>query len=386
MDFEFATASKIIFGTGKLNDLGAMIAGFGSKAFVVTNFYPGHELSNQLESALTTSGIQLELFIVKGEPTLSTVQSGLAAARSHASDFVIGYGGGSALDCAKAISALYNNPGDVTDYLEVIGLAKPLAADPLPVVAVPTTAGTGSEVTRNAVLGSEAHKVKVSLRSPLMLPKIALIDPALTLSLPCEMTASSGMDALTQLIEPYVSNAANPLTDAVCREGLRLVSRSLRTAYNFPEDLNAREDMALASLFGGIALANARLGAVHGFAGPMGGLFQAPHGMICARLLPIVMEANLAALEKRDHASSTLDRFDEIARLLTGYPRAEADEGVAWVYDLRGALEIPPLKKFGLTTSEFPELINRAGQASSMKGNPIVLTEAELETILEKAL
>ena len=386
MDFEFATATRIIFGSGRLTDLGAIVSQFGSKAFVVTNFLPGHELSDRLESAFSDSGLQINLFVVKHEPTLSMVQAGLAAAREQKSDFVIGYGGGSALDCAKAIAALYKNPGEVTDYLEVIGLAKPLLADPLPVVAVPTTAGTGSEVTRNAVLGSEDRKVKVSLRSPLMLPKIALIDPALTLSLPSVKTASSGMDALTQLIEPFVSNAANPLTDAVCREGLRLVSRSLRTAYHFPDDLSAREDMALASLFGGIALANARLGAVHGFAGPIGGLFPAPHGMICARLLPIVMEANLAALEKRDHASSILDRFDEIARLLTGHPGAEADDGVEWVFDLREALKIPPLKEFGLTTADFPDLIHRASQASSMRGNPIVLTDEELETILNKAL
>ncbi len=386
MDFEFATTNRIIFGSGRLSELGKIVSSFGSKAFVATNFSVEHELANRLEDVLSSSNIQIERYLVKGEPTLAMVIDGLEAARNFGSELVIGFGGGSALDFAKAVAALYTNPGEAVDYLEVVGHAKPLREEPLPVIAIPTTAGTGTEATRNAVIGLEDHRVKVSLRSLSMLPKVALIDPSLTLSLPRERTASSGMDALTQLIEPFISNASNPMTDAICREGMRLISRSLITAFYNPEDLNAREDMALASLFGGIALANARLGAVHGFAGPIGGWILAPHGMICARLLPLVMEANLKALEERNHASTTLDRFDEMARLLTGHPSAEADDGVTWVFELRETLRIPSLKSFGLVSEDFPALIERARRASSMKGNPIVLTDEELKAILEKAL
>lgn len=209
---------------------------------------------------------------------------------------VIGLGGGSVLDAGKAIAALVTNLGNVFDYLEVIGKGQPLVNAPLPFIAIPTTAGTGTEVTRNAVLGSPAHGVKVSLRSPMMLPSLAIVDPELTYGLPPEITASSGLDALTQLIEPFVSVKANPMTDAICREGIRHAAKSLRTVYHNGADASAREGMSLASLFGGLALANAALGAVHGFAGPLGGMLNAPHGAICAKLLPLVMEVNIKVL------------------------------------------------------------------------------------------
>src|SRR5207245_11298164 len=212
---------------------------------------------------------------------------------------------------------------ELLDYLEVIGQGRALENASTPFIAMPTTAGTGSEVTRNAVLASPRHRVKVSLRSPFLLPKIALVDPELTYDLPPSITASTGLDALTQLIEPYVSSRANPMTDAVCVDGLRRVARSLRVAFEAGRNAAAaREDMAVASLFGGLALANAGLGAVHGFAGPIGGMFPAPHGAVCAALLPDTMEVNLRALRRRAPESETLRRFDEIARILTGRPEA----------------------------------------------------------------
>ena len=231
---------------------------------------------------------------------------------------VIGLGGGSAIDTGKAIAALLTNPGDPLDYLEVIGRGQALQQTPLPYIAIPTTAGTGSEVTRNAVLASHEHHVKVSLRSPLMLPRVAIVDPELTYSLPPAITASTGLDALTQLIEPYTCNSPNPMIDAICREGMQRAARSLKRAYQNGSDAAAREDMSIAALFGGMALANAKLGAVHGFAGPLGGLFPAPHGMICARLLPFVVEANVRALQMREPDSPVLKRYDEVAQLLTG--------------------------------------------------------------------
>jgi alcohol dehydrogenase class IV len=277
------------------------------------------------------------------------------------------------------------NPGEPLDYLEVIGHGQPLIHASAPYIAVPTTAGTGSEVTRNAVLASPQHRVKVSLRSPLMLPRIAVVDPELTHSVPPDVTASTGLDALTQVLEPYVSNQANPMTDAICREGLKRAAASLRRAYEDGQDATAREDMALVSLFGGLALANAKLGAAHGFAGPLGGLFPAPHGVICARLLPHVIEANVNALLTRMPNSPVLARYDEIAQILTGKATARATDGVLWVQDLCQSLSVPPLSDFGLREADFPTVVEKAGKASSMKGNPILLQDAELTNILRRA-
>jgi alcohol dehydrogenase class IV len=255
----------------------------------------------------------------------------------------------------------------------------------VPFIAVPTTAGTGTEVTRNAVLDVPEHKVKASLRSPYLLARLAVIDPELTRSLPPEITASTGMDALTQLIEPFVSNAANPLTDGVCREGLARAARSLAAAHRDGTNLAAREDMAIAALFSGIALANARLGAVHGFAGILGGATGQAHGAICARLLPFVMEANIRAVEERGDPA-TLQRYIEIARTLTGDPEADAWSGVSWVRGLCTEMKIPPLREAGLSVTDCGRLIPLAQRASSMQGNPVKLSEEELRGILEAAL
>ena len=246
------------------------------------------------------------------------MEQGVELAKAERCELVIGFGGGSALDAAKAIAAMLANGGELLDYLEIIGRGKPLTKPSAPFIAIPTTAGTGAEVTRNAVLASPEHKVKVSLRSPLMLAKVAVVDPELTYDLPSALTASTGLDALTQLIEPFVCNRANPMTDGLCVEGLRRAARSLRMAFGKGRDQDAREDMAVASLFGGMALSNAGLGAVHGFAGPIGGSFSAPHGAICAALLPHVMAMNLRALRQRDPHGAALFRYEEAAWWLTG--------------------------------------------------------------------
>jgi alcohol dehydrogenase class IV len=240
-------------------------------------------------------------------------------------------------------------------------------------------------VTRNAVLGVPEHQVKVSMRSPLMLPRIALVDPDLTHSMPGSITATTGLDALTQLIEVYVSNKANPLTDGLCREGLRRAGRSFRRAYEDGSHSAAREDMAVASLFSGLGLANAKLGAVHGFAGPLGGMLSAPHGAVCARLLPFVMETNVRALLGRESGSPVLSRHDEVAQLLTDQTTAQARDGVEWVQDLCAFVKVPSLTEFGLAEREFPAIIEKAQRSSSMKGNPIKLTDEELLAILRGA-
>jgi alcohol dehydrogenase class IV len=307
-------------------------------------------------------------------------------ALENACDFVIGFGGGSVLDTGKAIAALLANGGDPLDYLEVIGRGQPLTKPSAPYIAIPTTAGTGAEVTRNAVLASPEHRVKASLRSPYMLPDVALVDPELTYSLPRDVTAYTGLDALTQLIEPYVSIKANPMTDALCCDGIHRVSRSLQTACEVGDDPVARQDMALASLFGGLALANAALGAVHGFAGPLGGMFPAPHGAVCAALLPHVMAANIQTLQIEDPTGEALWRYGEVARMLTGDATATVHDGVDWVLWLCDTLHVPPLSSYGLTKADFDDLIEKAGAASSMKGNPIKLSPDRLYTILKRAL
>jgi alcohol dehydrogenase class IV len=384
INFEFATAARIIFGSGSLLEIGSLVAGLGRRAFVVAG---GTSLrADPLLEFLAKQQISYAVFNVLGEPTVDLVRQGVQQAIRENCDFVIGMGGGSVLDTGKAIAALLTNGGDPLDYLEVIGRGRAFTQPAAPYIAIPTTAGTGAEVTRNAVLGSPEHRLKVSLRSPHMLPRLALIDPELTLTMPPPVTASTGLDALTQLIEPYVSPKANPLTDALCLDGIHRVARSLRQAYTNGDDLTAREDMALASLFGGLALANAKLGAVHGFAGVFGGMFDSPHGAVCAALLPHVMLVNVKALWQRQPEGEALSRYDEVAQILTGDPDATAMDGVVWVEKLCADLQIPALGAYGLTPADFPELIDQAAKASSMQGNPIKLTQAEMEEILKQAI
>jgi alcohol dehydrogenase class IV len=379
--FEFATAARIVFGAGRARELPTLVAGFGQRVLVVT----GSNIQRiaPLLEMLRVEKLSLTTFSIPSEPTLDAVIKGAELARSSACEVVVGVGGGSVLDGAKAIAALATNHSPILKYLEVIGESQPLTEAPLPIIAVPTTAGTGAEVTRNAVLHSPEHQVKVSLRSPLMLPRVALVDPELTFDLPPALTASTGMDALTQLIEPFVSKRANPMTDALCREGLSRVARSLRRAVENGRDSDARHDMALGSLFGGLALANAGLGAVHGFAGPIGGMFPAPHGAVCAALLPDVMENNIAIAEEQG-ATETVRRYIEVAHILSGVPQAIA--GVEWVCGLCRDLKIPRLSQFGIQRTDAAPIAKKALASSSMKGNPVDLNESQLAAILARAL
>lgn len=383
MNFEFATATRIVFGPGSVEEACAAASSLGRRALIVSG-----NSDSRLDwfiGKLRACNVTPTLSPMSGEPTIAAILETVATAKSDDCDLVIGYGGGSALDGAKAASAFITNDGNPLDYLEVVGRGQPLTRPCAPCICIPTTAGTGSEVTRNAVLASPAHGVKVSLRSPRMFPLLAVIDPLLTHSLPPAITASTGMDALTQLIEPFVSNRATPLTDALCRDGVRRVALWLRTAYSEGDNAEARENMALASLFGGLALANAGLGAVHGLAAPLGGSSPVPHGVACARLLPFAMEANIKALNSRRN-SAALSRYDEVARLLTGGGSARAQDGVEWVHSLCADLAIPFLSDYGLTEADLPAIGEKGRQSSSMKGNPVQLTGDELVEILRQAL
>ena len=383
--FEFATAQRVIFGTGSARQQAPdIVIGLGRRPLVVTGRDPAR--AEWLVRALEERGHDCRLLCVDGEPDIAFAAGGADLARRRGHDVVIAIGGGSAIDAAKAIAALATNGGDPLQYLEVVGQGLPLAAPPLPFVAMPTTAGTGSEVTRNAVLLVPSARMKVSLRSPLMLPRVAIVDPELTRGLPPAITASTGLDALTQLIEPFVSVRANAMTDALCREGIPRAARSLRRACAHPHDAEAREDLAIASLFGGHALANAGLGAVHGCAAPIGGMFPAPHGAVCAALLPHVMRGNLRALEAKAAGSPVLSRFDELGRLLTASPGARAHEALAWLDAIVADLAIPRLSAYGIGAGDIAAICEQAMRSSSMKGNPVALTVDELAEVVTAAL
>jgi alcohol dehydrogenase class IV len=379
MRFEFATATRIVFGEGTAATLQELAREFGSRALIVTG------ASTKRAEAFVLA-LAAETFAVAGEPSVDLVREGARRAQDAACDVVISVGGGSVIDAGKAIAALATNGGEPLDFLEVVGKGRALTAAPLPFIAVPTTAGTGSEVTRNAVLGSACHGVKASMRSPMMLPRIALVDPELTWGMPPAVTASTGLDALTQLIEPYVSARANPLTDALCVDGIRLVAGALRRAWRDGSDREARHDMALASLFGGLALANAGLGVVHGFAAPLGGQWKAPHGALCAALLPQGMKANLDALQARAPQHPALGRYAVIAGLLTGRSDATAEDGIDWVGALCADLNVPPLRVWGIAESDLPGIVESAAGASSMRANPLPLTNQELLAMITEAL
>lgn len=384
MNFEFATSAQIVFGCGSSKTMAARVSVFGRRALLVTGKTPARAqfLADQLKDA----GFALTVFPVQGEPEIETVEEGLILARRLKADCVIGCGGGGAIDTAKAVAAMLTNPGEPLDYLEVIGRGQPLTRDPAPCIAIPTTAGAGSEVTRNAVLKSREHGAKVSMRSPLMIPKLAVIDPELALGMPKSITAATGMDALSQLIEPFVSVKSNPMTDMFCREGIVRAAKALPRAFSEGDDIEARTGMAFAALLGGLSLANAGLGAVHGIAAPVGGMFDAPHGAVCAVLLPVVMEINLKALKRRAPQNPAIERYHEIARMLTGIQTASAEDGIRRVRELVKELEIPPLSRYGIQSSDLPVLAERASAASSTKGNPVRLDTAELQSILEAAL
>ena len=384
MTFEFATAGRIVFGRGQFEDAGRLARGLGTRALVVTGRSP--ERGDRLARLLEREQITVMRLLVSHEPTVETVRGGVRVARTAGCDLVLAVGGGSAIDAGKAIAAIATNDGDVSDYLEVVGRGQPLVHSSLPFVAIPTTAGTGSEVTRNAVLTSPEHRVKASLRSPLMLPRVALIDPDLTLTVPPE---NHGRD------RPGRADATHRglcLATGQCRDqsalgrGHPARRRRATRVVRDGGDCDAREAMALASLYSGLALSSAGLGAVHALAGPLGGIFGAPHGALCGALLPHVLGANVRALEARAPDHPALVRFQEVARLLTGDASARAEGGIAWLRGLEQDVRIPPLGTYGLAVDDFPEVIAHAARANSMKSNPVDLTADELAQVLSAAM
>ena len=382
--FDLAVPVDIRFGAGRVSEVPEVFARLGaSRVLVVT----GRTMSraDTLRSELRETGISSIVFGVATEPSIERVRAAVSLVAESGCDAVLGFGGGSALDVAKAVAVLALSGTDPTDHLEVIGAGHPIERPGLPCVAVPTTAGTGSEVTRNSVLSGGG--VKASLRSPLILPKVALVDPELLVGVPKPTIAASGMDALSQLIEPLLSKRANPFSDALARDGIRRSARSLRRGYEEGmEESGVREDLALASLFSGMCLANSGLGAVHGLAAAAGARLSAPHGAVCAAVLAAVMDVNLRALRERAREDPALPRMTDVATLLTGLTEATPEDAIAWLQELTTALSIPGLASYGLNQDEIAPMVAAAQKASSMRGNPIDLRDEEVTEIITRSL
>ncbi len=379
MQCDFSTANRIIFGNGSLQQLPELIKPLGKRTLLIKTA----SMNNAIEDLFMEKYSDIVSYISSGEPDTDSVESVLKLARDHRCDIVISAGGGSVVDTGKAVSALLTNKGNLLDYLEVVGKGLPLKKSSKPFIAIPTTAGTGSEVTKNAVIGVPSSGVKVSMRSVFMLPLIALVDPLLTISLPPNVTASTGMDAFTQVIEPYVSKRANPMTDIFCRDAIKRAAKYLKQAFIDGDDIEARENMSWVSLLGGLSLANAGLGAVHGFAGVIGGMFKAPHGVICASLLPAVIEVNIAALSKINKYHPVLDKYRDITEWVTGISDTRPEELVDWFRELYKFLKIPGLSSLGVRENDLNLIIQKSKNASSMKANPVELSDDELMRILE---
>jgi alcohol dehydrogenase class IV len=382
--FNLTVPSDIRFGAGRISEVPEALAGLGAtRVMVVTGRTTSR--ADAIRSALSEAEISTVVFGVANEPTIERVRAAVALLAETSCDAVLGFGGGSALDVAKAVAVLATSGTDPMEHLEVIGGGRPIERPGLPCVAVPTTAGTGSEVTRNSVLSGRG--VKASLRSPLVLPEVAVVDPDLLVGLPKPTIAASGMDALSQLIEPLMTRRANPFTDALARDGIRRSARSLRRAYEEGmEDPGVREDLALASLFSGMCLANSGLGAVHGLAAAAGARLSAPHGAVCAAVLAATMKVNLRALSARTPDNPALGRVGDVATLLTGRSDASPEDAIAWLQELTAALSIPGLASYGLNQAEIEPVVTAAQRASSMHGNPIELRDEEVSEIVTRSL
>lgn len=377
-EFGFATAGRIVFGRGTASQAPKLVTRLGTRILLVHGRSAAR--AAWLVEALREAGGQVATVACPGEPTVAMVREGVAVARAAGVEVVVSLGGGAAIDLGKAIAALVPADGDVLDHLEVIGRGLPLTASPLPFVATPTTAGTGAEVTKNAVVGSPEHGRKASLRDDRMLPDIALVDPALTDGLPKSVTLASGLDALTQVIEPYLSARANPLTDALCRDAIPRALPALRRLMR-GEDAAARDEMAWVSLCGGLALANSGLGAVHGLAGVLGGATGAAHGAICGALLPHA----LSALRASAAPAVTQARLDEIEGWLASAlerPKDRAFEALAAWSRENG---LPTIAGLGVSPGDYPRLAEMARASSSMKASPVAFTASELEAMLRAA-
>lgn len=393
--FAVAALPRIVFGAGRIAELPQLIAEYGSRVLLVTG---RHSFLNSchgpaLMQALAQAGISHEIFVVEGEPSPEMVDAAVAQYRASGLDVVVGIGGGSVLDAAKAIAGLLPTGNSVLDHLEDVGRGLPYNGPSLPLIAVPTTAGTGSEATKNAVLSRHGREgFKKSFRHDCLVPKVALVDPQLLAACPSHLIAAQGMDAFTQLLESYVSLRANPFTDALAWSGLEAVAGGFWAAWeggDAPAASAGRSAMAYAALLSGITLAQVGLGSVHGLAQPLGSLFPVPHGVACGTMLAAATAANLQALRERAPESIALEKYARVGRLLTGDTALdEAAAAQALVDTLAGWIEklsLPHLGSFGITADDIPAIV-AASRNNSMKSNPVLLTDGEIATMVRQRL
>jgi alcohol dehydrogenase len=388
--FSISRLPRIFFGSGRINEVPTLAASYGQTALLVTgkqSFYSSPRWQSFTQS-LNVKGMRWLHFTVSGEPSPVLVDEAVKQFRGEAVDVVIGIGGGSVLDAAKAIAGLLPNGNSVMDHLEGVGKNIPYHGPSIPFIAVPTTAGTGSEATKNSVLSVPGRDgFKKSFRDECLIPEYAVIDPDLLVSCPRELVAADGMDAFTQLLESYVSIKANPFIDALAWSGMSAVKEGFFAAWEGiePSASHGSACMAYAALLSGITLAQVGLGSVHGLASPLGAYFPIPHGVVCGTLVSAATEVNIKAMQEREPDNPALAKYAQVGRLLTG--RNEIDDTTACLSltarlaEWSERLQLARLNSFGISTADFSMIVANS-RGSSMQTNPIVLTDAEIIAIL----
>ncbi len=391
--FSLARLPRIEFGAGSLNRVPALAAAYGSRTLIVCGARAVQATAQwqQLLDGLRKQDLSWDVLHVGGEPSPQLVDDAVAQFRAGDFDVVIGIGGGSVLDAAKAIAGLLRNGDSVMDYLEGVGPEKPYRGPATPFIAVPTTAGTGSEATKNAVLSQPGKDgFKKSFRDERLVPEYAIVDPDLLVSCPPELIAANGMDALTQLIESYVSLRANTFTDALAISGLRAARDGLLPWYEGTGDQDsARSRMAYAALISGITLAQVGLGSVHGLAAPMGAFFPIPHGVVCGTLVASATRVNIDVMQTREADNPALGKYARLAEILCERRIREPAAAYTALIDLLEGwterLQLPRLARYDITAADIPHIVAHS-RGSSMKTNPVLLTDAEIARVLEARL
>lgn len=391
--FEISRLPRIIFGEGTATRIPELVQQYGKRVLLVTGARSFLQSSQwaALQAELQNGKCEISILQVEQEPSPQMVDAAAKTYRSAGIDVVLGIGGGSVLDTAKAVAGLLRVENSVMDYLEGVGPELPYPGNAVPFIAVPTTAGTGSEATKNAVLSVQGPEgFKKSFRHENLVPHYAVLDPQLLVSCPRSQIAANGMDALTQLMESYVSLKANPFTDALALSGIEAVRDGLFAWID--DTLNAAEGrakMAYAALVSGITLAQVGLGSVHGLAAPLGAYFPIPHGVACGTLLAVCTQTNIDALQQRSSKSAALDKYAEVGRLLANQPQMNDEEArqdlIQRLERWTAALELPRLSAYGMRGDDIPKVVANC-RGNSMKTNPVVVTDEEVATMLATRL
>mgnify|MGYP002713101348 CR=1 FL=1 len=386
--FSIARLPRIEFGNGVFNKVAELCSAYGRRVLLVTGAksFLGSTFYQQLQDDFSARQLSLELCQVPGEPSPQRVDEAVKQFAAADIDVVLGIGGGSALDAAKAIAGLLKVQRTVMDYLEGVGPELTYEGPALPFIAVPTTAGTGSEATKNAVLSVQGKDgFKKSFRDDKLVAEYAIVDPQLLASCPPGVIAANGMDALTQLLESYVSTRSNVMTEALAISGLRAARDGLLALYRNSDDARAREQMAYASMLSGICLAQTGLGSVHGLASPLGAFYPIPHGVVCGTLVAEATRVNIDAMQQREPDNVALDKYARLAEILSERRIRDHQEArdslIALLADWTEQLQLPGLAHYGVHENELDHVVAHS-RGSSMKTNPIVLSDAEIHRLL----